>query len=320
MNREPKIMYVKVSENCNSHCFMCHYAGKTNSYNITQEQYKKLLNTMKQYSYKVIRFTGGEPLLHKELCTFIKQAKDINLFTSIITNGFLLKINAEKLITSGLDQCIISLDGSNSEIHDNLRNFKGCFNKIIEGIKELRKYNPNINIRINTVVSGKNIHDLCNIYKLLETLEVNQWSIIPVKYKENTWNEKSIEYYNEFKKIIPKNSKIEFLGNSRNWAGKTDKEICHTFNNGKCLNSENPCTVVDYVRFYIPDIDRIVPCNCISHRLNQLPFDLDGDAESCCEKIKNWLKVNSKDCTGCEPLNIFINDNPEIMEDDNIRY
>lgn len=320
MNREPKIMYVKVSENCNSHCFMCHYAGKTNSYNITQEQYKKLLNTMKQYSYKVIRFTGGEPLLHKKLCTFIKQAKDINLFTSIITNGFLLKINAEKLITNGLNQCIISLDGSNSEIHDNLRNFKGCFNKIIEGIKELRKYDPNINIRINTVVSGKNIHDLCNIYKLLETLEVNQWSIIPVKYKENTWNEKSIEYYNEFKKTIPKNSKIEFLGNSRNWAGKTDKEICHTFNNGKCLNSENSCSVVDYVRFYIPDIDRIVPCNCISHRLNQLPFDLDGDAESCCEKIKNWLKVNSKDCTGCEPLNIFINDNPEIMEDDNIRY
>lgn len=313
-------MYVKVSENCNSHCFMCHYAGKNNSYNITQEQYKKLLDTMKQYNYKVIRFTGGEPLLHKKLCAFIKQAKDINLVTSIITNGFLLKIYAEKLIASGLDQCIISLDGSNSIIHDNLRNFEGCFNNIIEGIKELRKYNPNINIRINTVVSGKNVHDLCNIYKLLETLEVNQWSIIPVKYKENTWNEKSIEYYNEFQKTISKNSKIEFLGNSKNWAGKTNEEIRNTFTNGKCLNSENPCSVVDYVRFYIPDIDRIVPCNCISHRLNQLPFNLDGDQESCCEKIRIWLKENSKGCTGCEPLNIFINDNPEIMEEVNIRY
>ena len=103
-------------------------------------------------------------------------------------------------------------------------------------------------------------------------------------------------------------------------AGKTEEEIRNTFNNGKCLNSEKPCSVVDYVRFYIPDIDRIVPCNCISHRLNQLPFNLDGDTESCCEKIRKWLKENSKDCTGCEPLNIFINDNPEIMEEDNIRY
>lgn len=320
MKKEPKIMYVKVSENCNSHCFMCHYAGKNNSYNITKEQYKKLLDTMKKDSYKIIRFTGGEPLLHKDLNTFIRQAKELNLVTSIITNGFLLKIHAEKLIDSGLDQCIISLDGSNSNIHDNLRNFNGCFNKIIEGIKELRKYKPNINIRINTVVSGKNIQDLYNIYKLLERLGVNQWSIIPIKYKENTWNEKSIQYYKEFKKKIPENSKIEFLGNSKNWAGTTEEEIKDTFNNGKCLKSRNPCSVVDYVRFYIPEIDRIVPCNCVSHRLNQLPFSLDGEIETCCEKIKAWLKENSNSCTRCEPLNVFINDHPEIMEDDIIRY
>ena len=26
---DPKIMYIRVSENCNSHCFMCHFAGTT---------------------------------------------------------------------------------------------------------------------------------------------------------------------------------------------------------------------------------------------------------------------------------------------------
>lgn len=320
MKREPKIMYVKVSENCNSHCFMCHYAGKKNSYNITEKQYDNLLKIMSTGNYKVIRFTGGEPLLHKDLCKFINKAKKLGLYTSIITNGFLLKIYADKLVQNGLDQCIISLDGSNSNVHDSIRNFDGCFNRIIDGIIELRKFNPNINIRVNTVVSGKNIHDLCNIFRLLEKLKINQWSIIPVKYKENTWNEKSIEYYKQFQKEIQNNTKIELLGLSKEWAGKTKNEIENTFNNGKCLNSKKTCSVVDYIRFYIPDINCIVPCNCISHRLNQLPLTFDEDIEICCEKIKNWLKDNSSSCIGCEPLNVYINDHPEIMEEETIKY
>lgn len=320
MKSNPKIMYVRVSENCNSNCFMCHYAGKNDSYTISEEQYNKLLDIMKNKEYKIIRFTGGEPLLNKNLPLFINKAKQMNLTTSIITNGYLLKIKAKQLIESGLDQCIISLDGSCSDVHDKLRNFKGCFNNILDGIKELRKYNPKIAIRINTVVSGKNIQDLSNIYKLLLKLNIDQWSIIPVKYKENTWTNKSIEYYKLFQKQVKLNNKLLFLGNSKNWAGNTEEEIKNTFDNNLYITSSNPCNVVDFVRFYIPDIDRIIPCNCISHRINKIPISLDGDIEECCEKIRIWLKNNSKNCTGCEPLNVFINDNPEIMLEDEIKY
>ena len=86
MENKPIIMYVKVSENCNSNCFMCHYAGKRDSYNITMEEYKTLLRLMDKDDYRVIRFTGGEPLLHPNIIDFIKQASNRNLYTSIITN------------------------------------------------------------------------------------------------------------------------------------------------------------------------------------------------------------------------------------------
>ena len=161
----PRILYVRVSENCNAHCFMCHYADEHDSYNIIMEQYDELLNYVKKKQFKMIRFTGGEPLLHKNIIEFLIKAKKLGLQTSIITNGYLLKIKSKKLVDSGLDQCIISLDGSCSEIHDSLRNFKGCFNNIICGINELRKYNQLISIRINTVVSGRNIMDISNIYR-----------------------------------------------------------------------------------------------------------------------------------------------------------
>ena len=320
MEISPKIMYVRISENCNSHCFMCHYAGTTNSYNITIEQYKDLLEHMKKYDYKVIRFTGGEPLLHKDLFTFINLAKQNGLKTSIITNGFLLDRYAKKLVDSGLDQCIISLDGSCSDVHDELRNFKGCFNNIISGIKKLRFYHNDMFIRVNTVVSGKNIHDICNIYKLLVSLCIDQWSIIPVKYKENLWTVDSLKYYEEFQELVKDVDYPLFLGNSKHFAGKTPNEIKLTFNNQSLIKSKNQCSVVDYVRFYIPDKNLLVPCNCISHRLHQIPFELNNNMEECCEKIRIWLKENSSNCTGCEPLNAYINDNPKIMLEDDIKY
>ncbi len=310
-------MYVRVSENCNSHCFMCHFAGTSNALNISDEQYDKLLNHMKKKNYKMIRFTGGEPLLHKNIIEFIKKAKEIGVKASIITNGYLLPLYVDKLLKVGLDECIISLDGSCSEVHDSLRNFPGCFDNIIKGIKLLKE--KDIIIRVNTVVSGKNISDICNIYDLLINLGVDQWSIIPVKYKENLWNEDSINYYREFVDKVKDSNDIKFLGYSKNFAGLSDEEIKDTFDNNSRLSIKDNCKVVDNVRFYIPDKDVLVPCNCVSHRLKELPFSITGDMEEVCEKIRLWLKENNCSCK-CEPLNVYINDHPEIMDEDEILY
>lgn len=319
MDNKLTIMYVRVSENCNSNCFMCHYAGTKDSYNITEEQYNKLLTHMSNNPYKMIRFTGGEPLLHKDLCSFINKAKSINLKTSIITNGFLLPIKAKELVESGLDECIISLDGSSSEVHDKLRNFPNCYNNIIKGINLLKELNPNLLIRINTVVSGLNIHDISNIYKLLVSLDIDQWSIIPVKYKENLWKKDSITYYKEFIKLVKDSTKPKFLGYSKYFAGTTKKEINDTFNNIK-MKSKNRCQVIEHVRFYIPNQDLLVPCNCVSHRLKDIPFKIDNDFEKGCNQIHDWLVDNSNTCKGCEPLNVYINDHPEIMSQEEILY
>ena len=41
--------------------------------------------------------------------------------------------------------------------------------------------------------------------------------------------------------------------------------------------------------------------------------------EEVCEKIRLWLKENNSSCK-CEPLNVYINDHPEIMDEDEILY
>ena len=322
MKKYPKILYIKVSENCNSHCFMCHYAGKTDAYNITLSQYEDILEYAKKNKIKMIRFTGGEPLIHKNIVEFIKMANDRGFLTSIITNGFLLDRYSKALTDNGLNECIISLDGSNALLHDSLRNFKGCFTNIIKGINSLKENNPNILLRVNTVVSGRNIDDLVNIYKLLLSLGINQWSIIPIKSSNNTWTNESVSYYNDFLDAIKNNddSQLDFLGYSKIFAGTTEQEINDTFSNNARIKSSNPCSVVDYVRFYIPELDLIVPCNCIAHRLNKIEVNLGNNREENCEIIRDWIKNHYNECTGCEPLNVYINDNPSIMNKKLIKY
>jgi radical SAM protein with 4Fe4S-binding SPASM domain len=81
------------------------------------QNYQKYISDMKMFEdkIKVLRFVGiGEPLLHPEISDMIKFAKhaDIAEKTEIITNGLpLFPFTSKKLIESGLDRLVISVQG-----------------------------------------------------------------------------------------------------------------------------------------------------------------------------------------------------------------
>lgn len=311
-----KIMYIRVSENCNSQCYMCHYAGKKDSYNISQKQYENIIDQMDQKgSYELVRFTGGETLLHPELTRMIEYASIHQYKTSIITNGYFLPQYAEDLSRTGLTQCIVSLDGANKETHDKLRGFNGCFNNLLNGLRRLKESNPNIVLRVNTVVSLYNIEQLDSILKLLEDYQVDQWSIIPLKFKKNLWTPNHRQYYEQFLEHV-KNTKISLLGYSANWAGRNEEEVQNTFERNMHFKPCGICANVNYIRFYIPDKNLLLPCNCVPHRLHEITelqsVFLEKDLEIQADKIKEWLAYNSSNiCTGCEPLNVYLSDHPD---------
>ena len=109
-NNKPEIMFIRVSENCNANCFMCDFGFNNNEKEISIDEFEKILSIAIKSNYKLIRFTGGEPLLHKKLCYFIKRCDENGVKTSVITNGLLLNNRYKELIDAGLNQVIISLD------------------------------------------------------------------------------------------------------------------------------------------------------------------------------------------------------------------
>lgn len=95
---------------------------------------------------------GGEPLMRPDILEILRYAHDLGFYTSIITNGTLLKDLAEE-IAKVVDLTWVSLD-CDSGFHSEMRGVEGTFEKALEGIRELKLAHGRI--AINCVLSNLN--------------------------------------------------------------------------------------------------------------------------------------------------------------------
>jgi MoaA/NifB/PqqE/SkfB family radical SAM enzyme len=121
-----------VTYRCNATCSFCDIWEKPSPY-ITTEQVEKNLRDFKRLGGRVVDFTGGEPLLHRQLDELLRIAKQIGLITTVTTNGLLYPKYAERL--RGLvDMLHFSLDSPDRDEHDASRGVK-CFDKVMQSIQ-----------------------------------------------------------------------------------------------------------------------------------------------------------------------------------------
>lgn len=304
-----RVLYIRTNQYCNAHCFMCDF-WKNKKNEITDEQFENILNKMN--NVEMIRFTGGEPLLCKKLPQYIAECHSREIKTSVITNGLILNAKLDELVKNGLDQIVISVDGSTAELHDLLRGTKGLWEKIDKAFEKIEKEYPFLHTRVNTVVSEKNLHDLSNIAKWLDRHHVEQWSIIPIKLDGHKWSSQiSLEdfkqEYLKFQKTIQE-CNIELMGYSSNWACNIDE----FWKGNICAKPKGKCYVTKMVGFYNPFLNHIYPCNCIPHR-KQIFCNTKEE--------KDWYFEHGNEyCTGCEPLNAYCADFPEKIEENILNF
>jgi len=82
---------------------------------------------------KVIDFTGGEPLLHRQLPELLAMAKELGFITTITTNTLLYPKRATQL--AGLvDMLHFSLDAWEADLHNEMRGVN-CYNSVMHSIE-----------------------------------------------------------------------------------------------------------------------------------------------------------------------------------------
>jgi len=153
---------------CNLRCKHCYAsAGKARKDELTDEEAMDLVDRLSNMGVTIIAFSGGEPLVRKNILDLAKRAHENGMYVSIATNGTLItKEKARQLKEAGVDYLQISLDGSTAETHDSFRGIPGAFERTIAGIKNAVAEGFFVNIA--TTATKANIEempaiiDLCN--------------------------------------------------------------------------------------------------------------------------------------------------------------
>ena len=102
---------------------------------LSLETFERFLRQFAPYALHIDFFNWGEPLANPNTPKFIEMAKGFGLET-VLSSNLNTKFDAEKLVCSGLDYLIMSVDGASPEAYQKYRR-GGDFARVIGNIEKL---------------------------------------------------------------------------------------------------------------------------------------------------------------------------------------
>ncbi|WP_072890091.1 radical SAM/SPASM domain-containing protein [Tepidibacter formicigenes] len=161
-----------MTKNCNLYCKHCYRDAGPNEKQkdeLNTKESKELIRGIAKAGFKILIFSGGEPLLREDLFELTEYAHSLGLIVGLGTNGTLItKEIAKKLKESKVRAVAISLDSLDENKHDEFRQVKGSFKDCIRGIKE--SINAGLKVQINTTVTKSNYEEITKITDYISSL------------------------------------------------------------------------------------------------------------------------------------------------------
>lgn len=126
---------------CNLKCEHCYQdAAKHQSGELTTEEGLRLIDQIAKAGFKIMIFSGGEPLLRPDIYELVAHASEVGLRPVFGTNGTLItKEVAHDLKDAGAKALGISLDSLDPEKHDHFRGVDGAYDATMAGIENCRE-------------------------------------------------------------------------------------------------------------------------------------------------------------------------------------
>ncbi|PIQ26402.1 hypothetical protein COW36_14525 [bacterium (Candidatus Blackallbacteria) CG17_big_fil_post_rev_8_21_14_2_50_48_46] len=154
------VIQYEVNDACNLRCSHCYHGLKVIKEGaIGLERLFEDLEALHAHlgeDYQIlIRLSGGEVFLRKDLQSMLTRILMQGYATVMLTNGTLITPeNAQEVSVRNVQLVQISLDGPNAEIHDTIRG-KGMFAKAWQGIRRMQAEGQPVSVSY-TLMQGHN--------------------------------------------------------------------------------------------------------------------------------------------------------------------
>ncbi len=157
----PLLANFNLTENCNARCVTCDYWKEHKTDGITTERAKALVAECSAAGVRNLRFTGGDPLVRRDLFEILKTIRP-RQFRKIVlaTNGLLVGHYAKDINDSPITNVTVSLDAMN-ERNDKIRGIRGYYRKALANLERINK--P---VKIVSTVTNELLPDLQGLIDL----------------------------------------------------------------------------------------------------------------------------------------------------------
>ncbi len=156
---KPAWVSIGLTHRCNCRCIHCDIWKLPPSEELGGAAWRRVIEDLGGWLRAGrLHFSGGEPLLRRELPELIRTASLNGFLVGVVTNGLLLtRPKAEELLAAGLFTLDVSLDSLDPGAHDRIRGVEGAHARAVEAIETMVSLGAGNRTSIACVLSSANI-------------------------------------------------------------------------------------------------------------------------------------------------------------------
>ena len=263
-----------MTSHCNLACDFCYgpVPGKD-----PVERREGILEALAASSARVVTLCGGEPLLIRKIDQYAATLAQCGKFTVLNTNGQLLRARLEQgLRLAAFAMVGISIEGSTREVHRAMRGKNADLDAVIDAARLVAK-EPDVSLKLATVVSGVNRDDLPALAGTVRALAPDIWRLYQYSSRgdQNVGQQRHWLPEDEFRRLV-----------------RTAMELAAPVPAAPSTEAETAgCLIVDPAGNVLQPVgaDYVRRGNCLKESLDDIWTEIP--AQSTIINNKRWLSV-----------------------------
>ena len=166
---------------------------------LTTAEWRRVLDEAHELGVLQLHLSGGEPLLRRDIVELAAAARDLGMYTNLVTSALgLSRRRAEELRAAGLDHVQVSIQADEPAISDRIAGTPSFARKVeaCHLVKEL-----GWPLTLNVVLHRQNIDRIGAVLRLAEELEADRIELANTQYYGWAWRNRDA--------LLPSRSQLE---------------------------------------------------------------------------------------------------------------
>ena len=178
-NMAPFTIAWEVTRACAYACVHCRADAmhKADPQELNTEEALHLIDRLADFGSPILVFTGGDPMMRRDLYQLIAYATQKGLRCSLTPTATALPTTErlEKARDAGIRRIALSLDAPRPEIHDSFRQVPGSWQRTMDILHRAQAIG--LSVQVNTTVAKHNVDILDEMIPFLQEVGAVQWSL-----------------------------------------------------------------------------------------------------------------------------------------------